>query len=62
MRKKILSILLIVTIIIQLSIPLGMFVYKTIEISQILSKGEMYTFSGYRPYYSNGRLYEHFRT
>lgn len=57
MRKKIFSILLIVTIIIQLSIPLGMFVYKTIEISQILSKGEMYTFSGYRPYYSNGRLY-----
>ncbi len=56
MRKKILSVLLIVTIIIQIAIPVGMFVSKTVEISQTILKGELYTFSGYRPYYCNGRL------
>ena len=57
MRKKILSILLLVTIIIQIAIPTGLFIYKAVEISQIKANGKLYTFTGYRPYFSNGRLY-----
>ena len=57
MRKKLLLIILVVTITIQIAIPLGMVIYNAIEISQIKQHGELYTFSGYRPYYSNGRLH-----
>ncbi len=56
MRKKILSILLTVTIIIQIAIPLGMLIYKAVEINLIKTQGEFHTFSGYSPRYYNGRL------
>ncbi len=56
MRKKILSILLTVTIIIQIAIPLGMLIHKSVEINLIKTQGEFHTFSGYRPHYNNGRL------
>lgn len=57
MRKKVLSILLIVTIIIQLSVPVGFLIYKAVEINLVKEKGELYTFSTYSPIFRKNRLY-----
>ncbi len=56
MRKKILTILLTVTILIQISVPLSMIIHKSIELDTIKEKGELYTFSAFRPDFYNNRL------
>lgn len=56
MRKKYLTILLTVTIIIQIAIPLGMLVFKSSELNMVKEKGELYTFSAFRPDFYNNQL------
>ncbi|MBQ7962585.1 MAG: hypothetical protein IJ289_08280 [Clostridia bacterium] len=54
MRKKILTIILAVTIIIQIAVPTGMLIHKSTEISQIKKYGQFHTFSAYLPHYYRG--------
>lgn len=56
MRKNFLTIFLIVTIVIQIAVPVGFLIYKTVEISIVRTKGELYTFSTYSPIFKKNRL------
>lgn len=54
MRKKMVTIILAVTIIIQIAVPMGMLIHKSTEISQIKKHGQFHTFSAYLPHYYRG--------
>lgn len=56
MRKKMVTIILAVTIIIQIAVPMGMLIHKSTEISQIKKHGQFHTFSAYLPHYHRGNF------
>ncbi len=49
MHKRILTILLTITILIQIAVPLSMIIHKTIELKTVKEKGALYTFSAFLP-------------
>lgn len=56
MKKKIFTILLVVTITVQIATPLGMLIFKSAETAEIKEQGEIYSFSAFLPYYDENRL------
>ena len=56
MRKKIITFLLVVTIIVQIAVPVGLLIHKSTEINNIKKYGQLCTFKGYNAYCYNGEI------